>query len=242
MGNQPSRTRGFNQHLYQVSSSRIEPLGRIRDANGRTFRYARAGASALAAGKLGVSPDIDAAHLNQSITAAQAIGTKILELTVTAGTAIAENALVGGQLQINDEDGEGTCYNIESNSALSATGTTINIALEDGLRVALTTDSEFTLVHSPWNGVVESATLGKACGIPLVAVPATYYYWAQTQGLAVALITGTPASGSLLQQCNATAGALEIYATGTITYRPVAEMFGCAGVAGEYKPVVLMIE
>ena len=242
-GNRPQKTHGWNQGLYQTSSAQKETLGikRVTD-DGRTFRYAKAGASALSPGKLGVAAAIAAAHLNEAILAAVAAGETCLTLTVTAGTAIAENALRGGQLQINDEAGEGHIYGIESNSALSASGTEIVITLADPIKVALTTASEFTLVHNPWNGVVESTTLGKACGVPLLDVTAAYYYWAQTGGLGIGLIDGTPASGSLLQQSDAVAGAMEIYATGTITRKVVAEIFGTAGVDTEYKPVVYCID
>lgn len=243
MSNTPLKERGWNQGLYEISSTRKEQLGTLRlTADGRKFRYARAGAAALAAGKLGVAADMNAAHVNEAILAAVAVGTTQLELTVTAGAAILENELKGGQFQVNDETGQGQTYVIQSNSAISASGTTINIILEDPIKVALDTTSEFTLVHSPWNDVVESTTLGKACGVPLVAVTIAYYYWAQTGGLTVGLITGTPASGSLLQQCNAVDGAMEIYASGTITYKPVAEMFGQAGVDTEYNPIVLHID
>jgi hypothetical protein len=242
-GNKPTKNRGWNQGLYQVSSAAKETVGIKRQTDdGRVFRYAKAGAAALSPGKMGVAAAIAAAHTNQAILAAIAAGETCLTLTVTAGTAIAENALRGGQLQINDGAGEGHAYDISSNSALSASGTEIVITLEDPIKVALTTASEFTLVHSPWYGVVESTTLSKACGAPLVDVPIGSFYWAQTGGLGIGLIDGTPADGSLLQQSNGVAGALEIYATGTITYKPVAEMFGTAGVAGEYKPVVYHID
>ncbi|MBU4317091.1 MAG: hypothetical protein KKF30_07435 [Proteobacteria bacterium] len=242
-GNRPLKTHGWTQGLYQVSSAIKEVIGQKRETDdGRIFRYAKAGVAALAAGKIGVAADIAAAHLNEAILAAVAAGEYCLTLVVTAGTAILENALRGGQLQINDEAGEGSIYGIESNSAISASGTEIVITLTDPIKVALTTASEFTLAHNPWNGVVESATLGKACGVPLVAVPIGNYYWAQTAGLGVGLIDGTPASGSLLQQSNGVAGALEILATGTITFKAVAEMFGTAGVDTEYKPVVYCID
>ncbi|MBA3031017.1 MAG: hypothetical protein FP816_19695 [Desulfobacteraceae bacterium] len=242
-GNRPLKTHGWTQGLYQVSSTIKEVIGQKRETDdGRIFRYAKAGAAALAAGKLGIAANIAAEHLNQAILAAVAAGEYCLTLVVTAGTAIAENALRGGQFQINDAVGEGSIYGIESNSAISASGTEIVITLTDPIKVALTTASEFTLAHNPWNGVVESTTLGKACGVPLVAVPESNFYWAQTGGLGIGLIDGTPAVGSLLQQSNATAGAMEIYAAETIVFKPVAEIFGTAGISTEYKPVVYCID
>lgn len=242
-GNRPLKNIGWNQGLYEISETAKEAVGTLRvTEDGRKFRYARAGATALSPGKLGVAADIAAAHTNEAITAAVEAGENQVTLTVTAGTAILENELKGGQLQINDAAGEGHYYTIEGNSALSGTGTEITVSLIDPIRVALTTLSEFTLVHSAWNDVVESAALYKAVGIPLVDVTAAYYYWAQTGGLGIGLIDGTPASGSLLQQSDSVAGALEIYATGTIVRKAIAEMFATAGVDTEYKPIVLHID
>jgi hypothetical protein len=243
MSNGPQKRSGFSQGIYEISSVAKEVIGTLRVlADGRKFRYCKAGASALAAGKLGVGAAIVAAHTNQAILAAVAIGTKQITLIVTAGTAIAADALKGGALQVNDATGEGYSYPIDTNTALTALGTEITVTLETGIKVALDTTSEFTLVHNPCYGVVESTTLEVPIGVPLVAVTAAYYYWAQTGGLVCGLITGTPAAGSALQQCNGVAGAFEIYASGTITYPPIARIHGTAGVDTEYKPVWLQID
>ena len=242
-GNTPFKNRGWNQGLHEVSSTPKEAVGTLRiTENGRKFRYARAGAAALAAGKLGVAAAINAAHADEAILAAVPIGTTQLVLTVTAGAVILENELRGGQLQINDAVGEGHAYEISSNSALAIAGTEITLTLADPIRVALTVASEFTLVHSPWNDVIEDTTLAKACGVPLVPVPIANYYWAQTGGLGIGLMDGAIAAGSLLQQSNAVAGAMEIYAAATVTFKPVAEVFGTAGVDTEYQPIFLHID
>ena len=241
MSTSPMKKAGFAQGIYQTSSTQKEALGTLRIlSDGRKFRYARAGASALAPGKLGVSAAIAAAHVDEAILAAVAIGTKVLSLTVTTGTAILANELKGGAFQVNDDTGEGHSYVIDANSALASGGTTISVTLEEGIKVALTTDSTFTLVHSPWNDVIESATIGTPVGIAPIDVTAAYYYWAQTGGLGIGLITGTPAAGSALIQCNAVAGALEILAGSSIM--PIASIHGTAGVDTEYKPIVLMID
>jgi hypothetical protein len=234
---------GFNQGIYQISETRKEELGTLRIlSDGRKFRYARAGSSALAAGKLGVAADIAAAHANEAILTVIAIGTKVLALTVTAGTVIAENELKGGAFQVNDATGEGYSYVIDANTALAVGGTTINVTIEEGIKVALDTTSEFTLVHNPWNDVVEGTTLGMAIGVPVVAVTAAYYYWAQTGGLAVGLMGGTVALGSALMQDNAgVAGAMIIMTAGSVI-PTIGVVHGFAGVDTEYQPIFLMID
>jgi hypothetical protein len=234
---------GFAQGIYEISSTCKERIGRLRVTDdGRKLRYARANSSAaLAAGKLGVGAAISANVINFAPPAA-AIGTKQLSLTLGGASTYAADYFKGGYLQVNDGTGEGSTYEIESSQAVSA-GTSMVITLEDPIKVALTAaGSEVSLINSPWMAVQESTTLEIPCGVPLVAVTLSYYYWAQTGGLACVLMDGTPAAGSLVQQSNGTAGAMEVYAAGTITYPPVGIMQGTAGVDGEYKPVFLTID
>jgi hypothetical protein len=91
-------------------------------------------------------------------------------------------------------------------------------------------------------GVTESTTEENVpVGIAPVAVTANYYYWAQTKGVANALISGTPAVGSMLTLA-ATAGALAaINATLDIDQPIVAQTIGVAGADTEYYPVLLNI-
>lgn len=245
MGDSPIKLRGFAQGIMEISATAKEMLGTLRILqDGRKFRYALAGTTALVAGKMGQAAAIASGRMNQAITTAAAIGTTCLTLTVTAGEAIAENALVGGFLQINDAAGEGYQYLITSNSAITAARTSIVITIENpGIRKALTTSSEYTLAHSPWSGVVESATEeALPVGIPPVDVTASYYYWAQTAGPALALIAGTPAVGSMLT-LSSTAGALTaINATLDIDQPICGISWGTVGVATEYKPVFLKLD
>ena len=100
------KQRGFKQGLYEISSTRKELLGTPRmDEYGRLFCYAYAGSTALNAGMLSVWADVNANHCDTAMTAAVAIGESTLEVPITAGTAIAENALAGGFLMVNDGTG-----------------------------------------------------------------------------------------------------------------------------------------
>lgn len=243
MSTSPMKKAGFSQGIYQTSSVQKEALGTRRALkDGREFVYAQAGAADLAAGKLGVSAAIAAGHANKDILAAVAIGTITLDVTVTAGTAIAENALKDGAFQINNATGEGYSYPIEANSAISTAGTVVNLTLGEGIKVALDATSKFTLVHNPWKGVVETKAAA-ACpvGVPVVAVTALYYYWAQTKGLACVLMGDTVALGTDVIQDTATiAGSTAIMAA-TSVIPAVGTVHGFAGVDTEYQPVILKI-
>lgn len=240
MSTSPMKRAGFAQGVYQTSASAKEEVGTKRVLkDGREFFYAKAGASGISAGKLQMPAAIAADVTNKAAVAA-AVGTQVLTLTIGSATYAADY-FKGGYLQINDAAGEGHQYEIESNTAVAA-GTSISVTLSDGIRVALTTASEFTLVHNPYMATIESATEENTpLGVAPVAVTAAYYYWCQAKGLACVLTIGTPAVGTMLVP-GATAGGLKAMDTTLDIDMPVvARAFGTAGVATEYKPVILCI-
>jgi hypothetical protein len=242
MSIKPMKRAGWNQGVFAQSATQKEELGALRILrDGRKFRYAKAGASALAAGKLAVAAAVGATVMNEACVAAHLAGEMIFTETITAGTAYAENYFAGGYLQINDVTGEGHQYKITSSSAVTAAGTSITLTLDEPIRVALAINSEFTIVHSPWMATVESATLGLPVGVTPIVVTAAYFYWAQTGGPAVALSGNADAVGKPLFQSTSTAGALS--GADTASYYPqVAIAMGTVGVATEYKPVMLNLD
>lgn len=242
MRNAPVKTTAFRQGLHNVSKTQKERLGTLRILeDGRKFRYSQAGAVALDIGKATTAKAIAAAHLDATIAATNNNGTQVT-LTITAGTAIAENALANGYLQVNDGLLEGLSCRIDSNTPVDAAGTSITVSLADRL-VGYDGTTECSLVHNPWSGLVISATPEALfTGISPVNVPANYFFWSQTGGPTAALVSGTPAIGSMLTM-SATDGALAaINATLDIDQPVVGIAWGTAGVAGEYKPVMLTVD
>ncbi|MBU0906688.1 MAG: hypothetical protein KKE05_00865 [Nanoarchaeota archaeon] len=241
----PIKKAGFAQGIYAQSVTAKETLGTLRiTQDGRKFRYAKAGAADLAAGKFGLGAALSAYVVNEIILVAVAIGKQTLDLTITTGTAIAENELRGGYFQVQDGTGEGQNLMIAGNTAMAASGTTIQVALEDPIRVALDTTSEFNLVRSPWWAVYESDT-GEAFpgGVAPIAVTTLYYYWVQTGGVAICLQEGTPAVGTNLVVSTATAGSVAAATSSIDIDLPiVGYTYGTAGVANEYTPIFLTID
>ncbi len=228
----------FQQEFTVTSPREPEVLGTMRmDIKGNRYVYAKAGDTALAAGKMTVAPAIPAAVLNRT-GSAHKLGSETLALTIGSAT-FGENYFKGGWIDINDGDGEGHRYNIVGSSAVTA-GTAIYLTLSEGLREAMTTGSEFTLVPSPFQGAVISATEeSRPTGIPIVDVPASYCYWSQVSGDAVCLISGTPAVGTMLTLAS-TAGAVGAINSSLDIDQPIiGQMWGTVGVSGEYKPIVL---
>ena len=238
----PFKKSGYPQGIYEQSSTCKCMLGeyrQLRDGTGYRYGYA---SEALTPGKMTHATQLNAAHLDEAITAAVAVGTHTLDLTITAGKVIAENELKGGYFHIRDNDAQGTRYMISGNTALTVGGTSIQIALEDPIKIALTTDSEYDLIRSPWYDVALSTTDENfATGVPLINVTEDYYAWFQTHGVANCLIAGTPAVGSELI-LSATEGALAVTAFTDVDVPRVGTIWGAAGVDTEYCPVFLQID
>ena len=231
----------YAQGLFSTSSTAQEKLGCPRwTEDGRFFRYAQAGASDLSAGKMGVAVTATANHINKPVAAA-AVGDYSVSLTVGA-TLVSADQYKDGFLHINDGTGQGYQYRIESNTACASSGTTV-VTLSEPIRVALVASSttEASLIKSPYDGVTEGTTQeALPVGVPLVAVTTLYYYWAQTGGVAICLVDGTPAVGSALILSDAVAGSLEVRVTALDVDEPtVGYTWFTAGVDTEYKPVNL---
>jgi hypothetical protein len=244
MAVKPLKRTGFQQGVFAESSSKKEEVGTLRILrDGRKFRYAKAGASALAAGKINTAPDVAAAVMNETVTAAWAIGAMTITETVTApGSDVAEDFYAGGYLQVNDVTGEGHQYKIQHSTAVAAAGTSITLHLTESIRVATTTSSQFTIVANPQMAVVETATKNKlVTGVCPMVVTAAYYFWNQTGGPALVLAGDTAAVGDPLMHDSLVAGAV----TGTDDasyYQCIGYAMGTVHVATEYKPVWLCID
>lgn len=245
MGTKPLKKSGYRQGLYAISATAQEAVGTLRfEKDGRKFRYAKAGASALSAGKMGQAAACVSTVVDQATVATHYVGDTTFTETITAGTAFAENYFKEGFLHINDGTGQGLQYKIEYSSPVTAAGTSITLILSDPIKVAtVITTSLFTIVHNPWMATVESATEENVpIGVPTVAVTAAYYYWAQTCGLANVLCAGTPAVGTMLTMGSVAGSLAAINATLDIDQPICARTFGTVGVDTDYKPVMLLVD
>jgi hypothetical protein len=211
----PLKRTGFQQGLLDISATKKEIVGTLRiTKDGRKFRYAKAGASALAAGKANIVAAGDAEVYNEACANAHAIGDMNIVETITAGVAHEENKFAGGYFAVNDATGEGHQYLINSSSVVTAAGTSITLGLSDPIRVALVAaTSEFTLIPNPQYGVAESAVEeNMMAGVAPRVVTASYYFWNQTGGPCLVLGAGTPAVGTVMT-LGGTAGSMTGIAT-----------------------------
>lgn len=236
------KMRGWDQELHETSVTQKEAIGALRITDdGRWFRYAKAGGSDLVAGKLNFAAQIASDHTNET-PAATAVGENQVVVTVTAGTAIAANALRDGYLQVNDAAGEGLQYLIGGNTAITASETVVYVGLVEPIKIALTALSEVTLVHNNQYLVVESATEENVgAGIPPVAVTTLYFFWNQVWGPAICFTDTTPPIGCMLIPGTAAGEVAEAATASHATKNLVGRQGTTIGVDEEYKPIFLML-
>lgn len=200
------------KEIYRTTSDKRHPLGtRGYTRDGRAFRYARNGGTALAVGKV-IQSEAPMANLSDdlSVNVGVTSGAESINITITTQTTV--NTYAEGYFFVNDGAGEGQMAQILSHTS-ATTGTTnasrMNIVFQHGAVMTTavstgatgTTDSEVGIVRNPYDKVITApATLTSTpVGIAPRAVAANYYFWVQTWGPAVAQVnsagTAIPAVG-----------------------------------------------
>ena len=178
--------------------------------DGRWFRYCFSD-GAVTAGKLVQQVANIAAHDNDLVTAAAAVGATTITVTLGA-TAIVKDEYKDGLHYVNDGPGEGQMFTIGAHPAVAASGSfAVPIVDEDGVRTALTATSECGLMKNPWKDVIIAPTTptGAIAGRTCVDVSDNRYFWAQRTGLAAILIDGVVVIGQQVMRSDGVAGAVE---------------------------------
>ncbi len=174
--------------------------------DGRKFRHAKAGGTALVAGVV-VSTSATAAGLGgvagsglvaSATTTYNLSGATTVYLT-TAKSAITANQFAGGFLNVQGPAAStyiGQVYKIKSNLS-AATSANLAITLEetDPLQVSFKAGTTTcSLRTNPYtNSIVFADATAPPQGIVPTAVSASFYYWLQTNGVASAMQSATVA-------------------------------------------------
>ena len=197
--------RGWEKKL---TSTQRHKLGtRMAFANGKVFRYCLVGGTAIAAGRIVQAPATVGAHdMDLAVSSAAAVGAT----TVTVGTSltVTKDQYKEGLMYVNDAAGEGTTYDVKSNTAVSgAVGLVVTLDEEDGLSIALTTSSLVGLTYSMYDQViVQPTTLTNIiAGVSPTTMTADYYGWLQTWGYASVLMQGVAVVGDQVAAAETTA-------------------------------------
>lgn len=186
------------------------PLGALAGLpDGRIYRWAQAGASAIDPGKLNVNADPDTDVVNKTVARTYTAGT--YEVIIDSAGAVAADDYKDGTLAISDATGEGVLCLVEGNSATSGAAE-LTVTLSQPVPVALTIDvSEATLIKSAWDDIVISATdqADMAVGVANVTIATTAYGWVQTGGPCAVWADEAVARGLALTIGTGTAGQVE---------------------------------
>lgn len=230
------------QDARKVSATKLHDLGAVAEtADGRVFRYSRAGAVDLAAGKVTTSAAKVTNHTNNAVATAAVVGARQVNLTLAGATATTLDQYADGYLVVNDSAGVGSAYRLEGNPVIASSGTGI-VQLAEGVATALTTSSKVSLQPNPWaDTIISASAVALFCnGAPNVAVTAAYYYWSQTGGMASVLSDGVIGKGSGAILSDAVNGAVEVEVAGTVTQRVGTAVE--ATVDTKYYPIFLTLE
>ncbi len=231
-----------NQDARAVSATKLHQVGTICEtADGRCYRYAQAGLTALAAGLVNNGVAKVTNHTINSVATAAAVGARRVNITLAGATATTAGQYDGGYLHVIDSAGVGSSYRIAGTPVIAGSGTGF-IELEEAIATALTTSSKVALVPSPWSGsVVQSGSVSLFInGTNNVIVPISNYYWSQTSGVASVLSDGVIAKNAEAINSDAVAGAVETRVDATVT-RGVGFAVE-ATVDTKYYPIFLTLE
>ena len=207
--------------------------------DGRRFRYAKAGTSALVAGDLLQCPAEVTTEESLTPTAALAGATQV---TVTTGAAVTANKYAEGFLVVTNTPGNGLMYKIKSHPA-NAGAASLVLTLEEPLIVALTASSRVDLVFNPYNGVLQNPATPTGCpvGVAVKAITGAYYGWIQDQGACSVLAGGNITVGRQVTANLGTAASVIVAANGATEAFPAVGYALTTVVNGENASIFLTI-
>lgn len=223
--------------ISNTSTAQTNLGARVVSADGRVYRYAKAGAVALVPGTLLQAP-VEITNHQDLVPAATAIGATSVTVTLGA-TAATANYYAGGWMMVTVTPGEGYQYKIKSHPAADASATLV-LTLEDPIQVALTTASNVDLVVNPYNGVLINPTTATSSvvGVAVYPISIGYFGWIQVHGPCNVLNDGGSTVGTNVSASNGTAGAVEAAVTAQ-----AAVGYAMTGIATtEFGAIFLRIE
>jgi len=160
----------------------------LNDATHRKFVYCKNGATALGKCKMVQTPAHDAQSIASTVQTAYgvAVNKTTFDILVATGSGITANSLRDGWMLVSDGGSAmGDMYLIKSNKwTTSDTVLNVTIADEGGLRTAIAATDDCSFIPNKYKDVIVTTEVpaGGPVGVPLVAVTANYYFWAQFWG------------------------------------------------------------
>lgn len=226
------------QTLHSSSADQYHNLGEVVFANdGRAYRYAKAGGTALVAGNLQQSQAQDTDTQDMTAVAASVGDLSIASTTTVTVTA---NEYAEGFILVSVTPGVGRLYKIKGHIAYTSAAPTFNLFEE--VKVALTTTSRLDALANPYAATVVAPTTftGPAVGVAVHPIAASEFGWIQVLGVTNVLADGALVIGEPVIRSNGTAGSVEP-ATTTFTVQGTVGLAQTAVSTTEYGAVNLKL-
>lgn len=199
--------------------------------NGRWFRLAEVGASALVRSNVIQSKAVDAQFTGMAVLAASIATSGLQTVTVTNGTTtVNATDFANGSISVYTTPDLGSDYVITGHTANVTSGGAITVTLDRYLQNAWTTATKVNMRTNPWKYVIQSpaTTLtGTPVGVAVFAAAAStvasgatdanpgQYTWLQTHGVGAVLSDATSILvGSQIAVPGGTAGAVTLAVAG----------------------------
>jgi len=234
--------------------------------DGRVFRYARASATAIVAGKLyhGKAGEANTAQImSLAVAGTNAVGDTDIVVTIPAGTALGANVFDDGYLFTASSIGTGIghVYRIESASSCAAgSTTTVKLKGNETVHVAPNASTTVGLRKNPYDELLLNTanTVGTntLAGVSAASAAASAYCWIQRRGpAAVYTAAEVPVIGQPVIAATTLAGAVAglsaiipantgTVGAATLPGKSLQTVGMCMSVAGstEYSLIDLMLE
>lgn len=226
---------------FSESATPEHQLGAIGvTADGRKFRYARAGGTALVAGEL-LQAGAENTTNQSVVVAAAAIGAT--SVTTTGNVTVTANQYANGYLIATGEAGVGNGYMYKIKQHDAASGAVCTFYLAEPIKIAFNASTQVDLIASPYAAVIQYPTsaTGAPVGVAVIANTANYYGWIQTGGLGLvkADASGAVTVGVKVTASNQTAGCVEDADTDT---QPAVGIAASGIAQAEFGPAYLLLD
>lgn len=241
---------GYDGAQHDFGSTKQHPLGtKMMLEDGRTFRYALAGATALFAGDLQQAEAPTGNHDELAYNTNPAVGDTSMSITNGSSEIAADDFLEGWAVTNNTNSttsalDAGYMYRLATHVLVAASAAgTFNFYGSVDVVAAFATGGEVALIRSPYAQIIINPTDQTAltCGVAAARITAAQYGWVQTRGPCAVLTNGTLLLGHSVVPGATTAGSVDTEPTGGGD-EPAIGMVMEAGVSTEWSTVFLTLE
>lgn len=240
----PNVIHGSEEETLNTYTAERFPVGsKMEIEDGRIFRFAEAGATALEDDELTEAVAPSANFLDEAV-ATLAAGVLVLTgVGSTTGNG-AVNLFRYGYVWSSTATNANPLYRIKSNILITAGATSGTITLFVPTVAAYAAADTITYIENPWRDIIvatATTAAGVHTGVPAIDIAANAFGWVQTRGPALVLIAGVVVLGNPVI-VSGTAGAVGPAASQTTNLTGVIGRCIAVEATTEHGPIFLQLE